>query len=67
MSETNTGSTSQKIKLWVDYFVFSCALRSSYPEKLEEYIPTFYKIKCILEELDIAVMRTISKLIICIE
>ena len=28
----------------------------SYPEKLEEYIPTFYKIRYILEELCVAVM-----------
>ena len=27
-----------------------------YPEKVEEYIPTFYKIRYILEELYVAVM-----------
>ena len=36
----------------------------SYSEKLEEYIPTFYKIRYILEELYVAVMRIISWLII---
>ena len=36
----------------------------SYPEKLEEYIPTFYKIRYILEESYVAVMRIISQLII---
>ena len=39
----------------------------SYPEKLEEYIPTFYKIRYILEELYVAVMPIISRLIIYID
>ena len=38
----------------------------SYSEKLEEYIPTFYKIRYILEELCIAFIWIISQLIICI-
>ena len=33
----------------------------SYSEKLEEYISTFYKIRYILEELYVAVMRIISR------
>ena len=39
----------------------------SYFEKLDEYISTFYKIRYILEELYVAVMRIISQLIICID
>ena len=39
----------------------------SYSEKLEEYIPTFYKIRYILEELYVAVMWIISRLIIYID
>ena len=39
----------------------------SYPEKVEEYIPTFYKIRYILEELYVAVIWIISRLIICID
>ena len=39
----------------------------SYPEKLEEYIPTFYKIGYILEELYVAVLWIISRLIIYID
>ena len=39
----------------------------SYSEKLEEYISTFYKIRYILEELYVAVMRIISRLIIYID
>ena len=38
-----------------------------YAVKLELYIPTFYKIRYILEELYVAVMRIISRLIICID
>ena len=34
----------------------------SYSEKLEEYIPTFYKIRYILEELYVAVMWILSPL-----
>ena len=34
----------------------------SYSEKLEEYIPTFYKIRYILEELYVAVKWNISRL-----
>ena len=39
----------------------------SYSEKLEEYIPTFYKIRYILEELYVAVVPIISQLIIYID
>ena len=39
----------------------------SYPVKLELYIPTFYKIRYILEELYVAVMWIISRLIIYID
>ena len=39
----------------------------SYSGKLEEYIPTFYKIRYILEELYVAVMCIISQLIIYID
>ena len=39
----------------------------SYPEKVEEYIPIFYKIRYILEELYLAVMWIISQLIIYID
>ena len=39
----------------------------SYSEKLEEYIPTFYKIRDILEELYVAVIWIISQLIIYID
>ena len=39
----------------------------SYPEKLEVYIPTFYKIGYILEELCVAVMLIISRLMIYID
>ena len=39
----------------------------SYYEKLQEYIPTFYKIRYILEELYVAVMWIISRLIIYID
>ena len=39
----------------------------SYPEKVEEYIPTFYKIRYILEELYVAVLWIISQLIIYID
>ena len=39
----------------------------SYPEKLEEYISTFYRIRYILEEIYVAVMRIISRLIIYID
>ena len=39
----------------------------SYPEKLEVYTPTFYKIRYILEELYVAVIWIISRLIICID
>ena len=39
----------------------------SYSEKLEEYIPTFYKIRYILEELYVAVIPIISQLIIYID
>ena len=43
-----------KIKLSALFCTFLCF--RSYPEKLEEYIPTFYKIRYILEELYVAVM-----------
>ena len=36
------------------FYLFLCF--RSYPEKVEEYIPTFYKIRYILEELYVAVM-----------
>ena len=39
----------------------------SYPEKLDVYIPTFYKIRYILEELYAAVIWIISRLIIYID
>ena len=39
----------------------------SYSEKLEEYISTFYKIRYILEELYVAVIPIISRLIIYID
>jgi hypothetical protein len=39
----------------------------SYPKKVEEYIPTFYKIRYILEDLYAAVMGIISQLIIYID
>ena len=39
----------------------------SYSEKLEEYIPTFYKIRYISEELYVAVMWIISRLTIYID
>ena len=39
----------------------------SYYEKPEEYIPTFYKIRDILEELYVAVLLLISRLIIFID
>ena len=39
----------------------------SYPDKLEEYIPIFYKIRYILEELYVAVIPIISQLIIYID
>ena len=39
----------------------------SYSEKPEEYISTFYKIRYILEELYVAVIRIISLLIIYID
>jgi hypothetical protein len=39
----------------------------SYPVKLEVYIPTFYKIRYILEELYVAVVWIISRLIIYID
>ena len=39
----------------------------SYPEKLEVYNPTFYKIRYILEELYVAVIWIISRLIIFID
>ena len=39
----------------------------SYPEKLEVYNPTFYKINYILEELYVAVIWIISRLIIYID
>ena len=39
----------------------------SYPEKLEVYIWTFYKISYILQELYVAVMWIISRLIIYID
>ena len=39
----------------------------SYPEKLEVYIPTFYKIRYILEELYVAVTWIIIRLIIYID
>ena len=39
----------------------------AYPEKLEEYIPTIYKIRYILEELYAAFMLIISRLIIPID
>ena len=42
-------------------------LYRSYSEKLEEYIPTFYKIRYILEELYVAVIWIISRLIIYID
>ena len=47
------------------FCVFLCF--RSYPEKLEEYIPTFYKIRYILEESYVAVMWIISQLIIYID
>ena len=39
----------------------------SYSEKLEEYIPIFYQIRYILEELYVAVIWIISRLIIYID
>ena len=39
----------------------------SYPEKAEEYFPTVYKIRYILEELYVAVVRIISQLKIDID
>ena len=39
----------------------------SYREKLEEYVPTFYKIRDILEDLYVAVIWIISRLIIYID
>ena len=39
----------------------------SYPEKLDVYIPTFYKIRYILEELYVADNQIISRLIIYID
>ena len=39
----------------------------SYREKLEEYNPTFYKIRYILEKLYVSVIRIISQLIIYID
>ena len=60
-----------KIKLWVHYFagllfcLFLCY--TSYPEKLEVYIPKFYKIRCSLHELYVAVIWIMSQLIICID
>ena len=47
------------------FCLFLCFI--SYPKKLEAYIPTFYKIIYILEELYVAVMRIISRLIIYID
>ena len=40
---------------------------TAYAEKLEEYIPTSYKIRYILEELYVTVLRIISRLIIYID
>ena len=39
----------------------------AYPEKLQEYIQTFYKIRYILEELYVAVIPIISRLMIYID
>ena len=39
----------------------------SYPEKVEEYMPKFYKITYILKELYVAVMWIMSQLIIYID
>ena len=47
------------------FCLFLCS--RSYPEKLEVYIPKFYKIRYILHELYVAVIRIISQLIICID
>ena len=47
------------------FFLFLCF--RSYPEKLEVYIPTSYKIRYILEELYLAVMCIISRLTIYID
>ena len=47
------------------FCLFLC-FRSN-PEKLEEYIPTFYNIRYILEELYVAVISIISRLIIYID
>ena len=47
------------------FCLFLCS--RSYPEKLEVYIPKFYKIRYILHELYVAVIWIISQLIICID
>ena len=47
------------------FCLFLCS--RSYPEKLEVYIPKFYKIRYILHELHVAVIWIISQLIICID
>ena len=47
--------------------LFCLFLCRSYPEKLEVYNPTFYKINYILEELYVAVVWIISWLIIYID
>ena len=39
----------------------------SYPEKVEDYVPKFYKMKYILEELYVVVMWIINQLIIYID
>ena len=52
-----------KINLWEQYFVFSCAL----DHILENCIPMIYKIRYILEELYVAVIWIISRLIIYID
>ena len=47
------------------FYLFLCF--RSYTIKLEVYIPTFYKIRYILEELYVALMWIISRLIIYID
>ena len=56
-----------KIKFWVHYFVFSCDLDHILKSYKSIYIPTIYKIRYILEELYVAVMPIISRLIIYID
>ena len=47
------------------FCLFLCL--KSYPEKLEEYIPTFHEIRYILEWLYLAVKWIISRLMMCID